>query len=133
MDPSSKILIVTALILLIGGVITGVAMAQVRREEPHVSKYLRYAHLAAYGQAPLLLGLIFAFELADLSAGVELTAVWLVSLGALTLFAKDVINWRTSVTDEFSEKGFGYVLGSVSGVLQVGGLVIVTGGVLTAL
>lgn len=126
MTNAERILAVTALVLLFGGVVTGALMGRIREQAPDTPKYLRIAHVGAYMQAPLVIGVLVLIRLAAPSDGLATVTALLVSAGALLLFVKDLINWRLGVVDEFQPHGVGYSLGAVSTLLQVAGLVMVT-------
>ncbi|MFV0307576.1 MAG: hypothetical protein ACK5OX_07520 [Desertimonas sp.] len=126
MTTAERLLALTAVVLLVGGVCTGLVMGRLRETAPDTPKYLRLAHVGAYMQAPLVIGMLVLIRLAAPSDGVATVTALLISAGALSLFAKDLINWRLGVVDEFQPHGVGYALGTVSSLLQVAGLVMVT-------
>lgn len=122
MTVPTAVLVFTAIVLLAVGVVTGVAMSRVRLGEPETPKYLRYAHLAAYGQAPLLLGIAWLLGFSSMSSGFDLTTAAVVSLGAGLLVAKDLVNWLSGTVDEFREQDLGYRIGAVFGVVHAVGV-----------
>lgn len=133
MTLAEQVLVLSAVALLIGGSVTGIFMSQVRTTEPEVPKYLRFAHLAGYMQAPILLGIVIALQFSGMSTGFDNATAIVMSAGAVLLFAKDVVNWRMETADEFREKGLGYQLGAVSGLTQFAGLVMVAIAVVSGL
>lgn len=132
METSQEILIIGGIALLVLGVLSGNAMAFIRKDEPQVPKYLTVAHTGAYMQAAMLLGLAFAIELSDLSSGWETLAAWMLVIGALLLFIKDIYNWLAGVADEFASRGVGLALGFLMGPLHTFGILIIGWGCLRA-
>jgi hypothetical protein len=124
MTLSDSILLVSALVLLFGGFATGVAMSRVRATEPVSPRYLSLAHQGAFTQAPLLLGVAFALQLSAMPEGFNAATATVISGSALLLFAKDIVNWRTGVQDEFREGGIGYRMAMGFGPLHLAGLVM---------
>jgi len=49
------------------------------------------------------------------------------------LLAKDTLNWRQGVTDEFAQNSLGLKLGTVFGLLHIVGPVLATAGVSSGL
>jgi hypothetical protein len=130
---AEKVLVVGGVLNLAWGVLTGYAAAAARRSSPEVPKYLMLTHMGGLMQGVMLLALVLAVGLSELSSGTEtLSAVLLVGAsGALDL--KDGLNWVQGVRDEFAEKSAGYYLGALSAVLITGGLGILIVGVFRGL
>ena len=104
MDDAAKVLIVGAILNLDFVLLIGIPIALIRQKQPAYSKYLRLAHIGPMFWAPILFGLVFAVTLSDLDPGIESLAAWLMVIASVLLTAKDVINWRMEVKDEFAEK-----------------------------
>lgn len=133
MTTPQAILIIGGLVLLFVGAITGIFMSVERMNQPTNQKYLRSAHLAGYGQAPILVALAFAIGFSGMSGAYDLWTAWVVVAGAGLLVLKDLVNWRMAVADEFVEKGLGFQIAGVFGPVHVIGLVMVTVAVVTGL
>ena len=132
MGTAQEILIVTGMLMFLGGILTGMAMGLVRMGgAPAAPRYLTIAHEGAYMQGAMLLGVAYAMNLADLGDGAAKLAAWLLAAGAALLFVKDVINWRMGVEDEFAEKSIGLMLGNIMSPLHTVGIVLVTWGVIS--
>jgi hypothetical protein len=123
-DTASRILLAGAFAMLLAGFVTGVMMSRVRTDHPETPKYLRYAHLSGYMQAPILFGLVIAVAASDWSPWLDTLGAALVVAGAGLLTAKDLANHALGVTDEFVDKGIGYAIGAVMFPLHVAGVVI---------
>ena len=131
MGTAQEILIVTGMLLFLGGIVTGMAMGLVRMGgAPAAPRYLTIAHEGAYMQGAMLLGVAYATNLADLGDGTLTLAAWLLAIGAGLLFVKDVLNWRMGVEDEFAEKSLGLMLGNVMTPFHSIGMVILLWGVI---
>jgi len=130
---AEKVLIVGGIAALWVGVVTGMFMGRVRETEPVVPKYLNLAHVGGFMAGPMLLGLVFALALSDLSDTLEALAAWALVASAGLLAVKDLHNWRTGVVDEFAERSLGFRLGVASSVLLVAGLATLTVGVVSGI
>ena len=132
MTTATTILAATAVALLLVGAVTGIAMARQREDGPDTDTYLRFAHLAAYGQAPILLGVIVLLDHATPSPTLATVSAVTLASSAVLLVAKDLVNWRTGTRDEFAEHGTGYRIGLVFGPVHLVAIValgiVVVGG-----
>ncbi|QLY29120.1 hypothetical protein H0264_28015 [Nocardia huaxiensis] len=129
-------------VLIIGGVLTlgygsllGIPMTALRMREPHppTPRYLNVAHIGAVIQGVILLSLVWAARMSELSSGWETTAAWLLVASGVFIAAKDTINWLTGINDEFTEKAKTAPLGLAGAVTLFAGLVILAVGVFAAL
>lgn len=130
-DTASRILLAGGFVMLLAGIVTGLMMSQVRTTAPHVPKYLRFAHLSGYQQAPILFGLVLAVAASDWSAWLDTLGASLVVAGAVLLIGKDLVNHVRGVTDEFRERGPGYNMGALMFPIHVAGVAILGWGALT--
>ena len=133
MTTANAILILTAVGLLFSGAVTGVFMSRIRLSQPDTPKYLRYAHLASYGQAPILLGVLVILGFSGMSAGFDTATAIVFSAGAVLLVIKDLVNWLAGTTDEFAEQTTGYKIALLFGPVHVVGLVMVAIAAITGL
>jgi hypothetical protein len=125
MTTANSILILTAIALLFSGAITGFFMSRVRMSEPDTPKYLRFAHLASYGQAPILLGVVVVLGFSGMSQAFDTATAIVVSAGAVLLVVKDLVNWIAGTADEFVEQTAGFKIALLFGPVHVAGLVMV--------
>jgi hypothetical protein len=130
-DTATTILLAGAFAMLAAGFATGALMGRVRAAAPTVNKYLRFAHLSGYQQAPILLGLVVAVQVSDWQPWLDTVGAALVVVGAILLTAKDLVNYARGVSDEFRERGPGYVLGAVMAPVHVAGIALLAVGALT--
>ena len=130
-ETASRILLWGGFVMLLAGIATGLMMSRVRETEPDTPKYLRFAHVSGYMQAPILFGLVVAVAASEMPSWLETLGASLVVAGAVLLTAKDLINHARDVSDEFREKGLGYSLGAVMFPLHLSGIVILGIGALT--
>lgn len=102
--------------------------------QPELPKYLRNAHVGPLMQGPMLLGLVFAVGLSDLSAGVEELAAWLLVIGSAALDLGDTLLWIRGTPDAFADRRDpGAVLGGIATVLSPAGILILTVGTIRGL
>jgi len=132
-DDASKILIVTGLIQILWGLVTGIPMGNLRMAGREVPRYLTLVHMGGLMQGPLLMGLVFAVQLSKLPAGWEVTAAATISVASVLLVLKDTLNWRMGVQDEFAERPMNFYLGVALGPLYLIGTLILVVGALASL
>lgn len=125
MTLANSILILTAVALLFSGAVTGFFMSRIRLDQPDTPKYLRFAHLASYGQAPILLGVVVVLGFSGMSQGFDTATAIVFSAGAVLLVVKDLVNWLAGTRDEFVEQTAGYKIALLFGPVHVVGLVMV--------
>lgn len=133
MNLPEKILILTGVLNLAYGSLTGFAYAFARKKAEFPSRYLQAAHIGSLMQGAMLLGLIFAFQLAPLSETLSIIGAisFAVSSGFLAL--KDTVNWLQGIKDEFKENPpLGKILGGIGVTANIVGIVIIVYGVLAA-
>jgi hypothetical protein len=127
MSTAGKILIVAGMVNLLVGALSGIPMGLARqRGAPVVPKYLTMVHLGGLMHGPLLLGVAFALTISTLSPWIATTAAVVLAVASGLLIAKDTLNWRQGVNDEFAEGSLGLKIGQVFGPLHTIGLVIAT-------
>jgi len=133
MTLAEQILVLGGIINLVYGFITGFMLAVIRQRQPVAPKYLMFAHTGPLMQGAMLLGLVFAVQMAQLSTGMETTGAVLLTIGALLLAIKDTVNWWQTIGDEFGEKPvLGLALGMLSVLTSSVGLLILAVGVIAA-
>lgn len=125
MTTADSILILTAIALLFSGAVTGVFMSRIRLTQPDTPKYLRFAHLASYMQAPILLGVVVIIGFSGMSDSFNTATAVVFSAGAVLLVVKDLVNWLAGTRDEFVEQTAGYKIALMFGPVHVAGLVMV--------
>ncbi|MGD2101882.1 MAG: hypothetical protein PVG83_06570 [Acidimicrobiia bacterium] len=125
MTIADSILILTAVALLFSGAVTGFFMSRIRLTRPDTPKYLRFAHLASYMQAPILLGVVVVLGFSGMSDAFNTATAAVFSAGAVLLVAKDLVNWLAGTKDEFAEQTAGYKIALLFGPVHVAGLVLV--------
>lgn len=135
MTGAEKILIVGGVLTLAYSVLLGYPMIALRRRagNPPTPRYLTVAHVGAVMQGVILLALVWAVRMSELSGAWEAAAAWLVVVSGVFIAAKDTINWLTGVNDEFADKARTGPLGLLGAVTMTLGLGILVVGVLAAL
>lgn len=135
MTASEKILIIGGLLTLTYGAMLGYPMIAIRMRagNPATPRYLTVAHVGAVLQGAIVLGLVWAARLSDLSSAWNTTAAWLVVISGILIAAKDTINWLTGVGDEFADKARTAPLGLAGALTLTIGLAIFIVGDLAAL
>jgi hypothetical protein len=82
LESAEKVLIVGGTLLLVYAFATGFIMGTVRGREAVAPKYLILAHMEPLMQGSMLLGLVWAVRLSDLSNGIETLAASLMVVAA---------------------------------------------------
>ena len=134
-DTAAKILIIGGLASLLFAFIMGFVLSQVRLKDHTVEQTrLLGVHVVALWEGFMLLGLVWAVALSNLSSGVEtLAALLLVAGGALQLTA-NFLAWTKGLVDLFAPpRGTVYVLAATNATLASAGLVILVFGAVKAL
>ena len=135
MDTAAKVLILGGLGSLLYAFIMGFVLSQVRLKDPMVEQVrLTQVHIVALWEGFMLLGLVWAVALSDLSSGLETTAaLLLVAAGALQMTA-NTIAWSQKLENLFAPpRGITYVLAATNATLAMIGLVILIFGALRGL
>lgn len=134
-DTAAKILVIGGLFSLLFAFIMGFVLSQVRLKDHTVEQTrLLGVHVVALWEGFMLLGLVWAVALSNLSSGVEtLAAVLLVAGGALQL-TSNFLAWTKGLVDLFAPpRGTVYVLAATNAGLAFAGLVILVFGAVKAL
>lgn len=130
---SEKILILSGVLNLAYGSLTGFPYALARKKAEFPSRYLQAAHIGSLMQGAMLLGLVIAFRYANLSENLGLVGAVSFSVSSLFLALKDTINWLQGIKDEFQENPIlGKSLGAIGVATNLIGILIITYGVLLA-
>ena len=131
MTTAEQILVLGGIINLVYAFVTGFMLAVIRQKQAVAPKYLLFAHTGPLMQGAMLLGLVFAVQLANLSSWIEISAALLLSGGALLLAIKDTVNWWQTIGDEFGEKPvLGLALGTLAVLASSAGLLMLAFGVI---
>ncbi|MGE0599987.1 MAG: hypothetical protein AB7J35_10035 [Dehalococcoidia bacterium] len=134
MESAEKVLIVGGSLLLVYAFATGFIMGTVRGREATAPKYLILAHMEPLMQGSMLLGLVWAVQLSDLSNGIETFAASLMVAAAWIQGVKELVNWRQGIEDEFRERPFpGFWAARIQSPIASVGLLILVFGVLRGL
>jgi hypothetical protein len=134
MDTATKILIIGGLICLNYAAINGWFITAIRFKSATYPEALRQAHIGTIMQGSMLLGLVFAVALSDLSDGIETLAAILLVAGAFLIAAKNTYNWRMGIKDDFAEPvPISKVLGGGSVIATTIGLAILLIGAILGL
>jgi hypothetical protein len=135
MDTAAKILILGGLGSLLFSFSMGFVLANARTADPEKDEsVLTNVHVVSLWEGFMLLGLVWAVALSDLSAGVEsLAAVLLVAAAALQAAAA-FSAWRGHMTNLFANRGsITYAMAVSNAILGMIGLVILVIGALKGL
>ncbi|TGK10833.1 hypothetical protein [Leptospira stimsonii] len=130
---SEKILILSGVLNLAYGSLTGFPYALARKKAEFPSRYLQAAHIGSLMQGAMLLGLVIAFRYANLSENLGLVGAALFSVSSLFLALKDTVNWLQGIKDEFQENPIlGKTFGAIGVTTNLIGILIIIYGVLFA-
>lgn len=131
MDTAGRLLILGGVLNIAFGLVNGIPIAMQRQTKPDYSKYLRLIHVGALMWGPILISLAVALTLSPLDAQLETFAAALMVAASVLLSAKDTINWRMGVKDEFAEKlRVPQILGALFFLTSLLSIAIITVGVL---
>lgn len=134
MDAASKLLIVGGVLNIFYGLLTGIPAGMIRQTQPTYSKYLRFVHIGALMWGPLLLSLTVAIAMSPLNESLETLAAALIVAASFLLDAKDTLNWRMGIQDEFAQKpALPLALGGLSSIASLVGILIMLVGVVQGL
>jgi len=133
-ETSSRILVVAGMVNLLVGAISGVPMGLLRQHGAEtVPKYLTMVHLGGLMNGPILIAVGFSLGMSRLTPWIDTTAAVVLAVASVVLIAKDAINWRQGITDEFAQHSLGLKLGWLFGPLETIGLALATAAVLSGM
>lgn len=98
-----------------------------------VPKYLTMVHMGGLMHGPILIAIGLALSISTLSPWIDTTAAVILAGASMLLIAKDTLNWRQGVTDEFAQNSLGLALGKLFGPLHIVGLTMASAGVISGL
>lgn len=129
-DTAAKILVIGGLGNLLFAFVMGFVLSRVRLRDHTVPQTrLLGVHVGALWQGFMLLGLVWAVALSDLSSGVETLAAALIVGGGLFQDAANVLAWTQRLEDLFAPpRGSVYTLAAVNAALTFTGLLILVVG-----
>ena len=121
---ATEILLVARMANLVVGVVSGIPMGVIRQGGAEVvPKYLTMVHLAGLMQGPILIAVGFALTISTVSPWIDTTTAIVLAVASALLIAKDTLNWRQGVTDEFAQQTPGLRIGQLFGPLELIGIV----------
>jgi hypothetical protein len=135
METAAKILILGGLGSLLFSFVMAFVLSQARLADPMADRsLLLQVHRVSLWEGFMLLGLVWAVQLSDLSGTLEcIAAVLLVAAAALQL-TSNTMAWRAGNENLFAPpRGLTYYLAAVNAVLAMIGLVILVIGALRGL
>jgi len=131
---AEKVLIVGGTLSLVFSFVMGFVLSRARLKDPSADHtWLLQAHRVALWEGFMLLGLVFAVELSNLSQGLETLAASLLVAAAALQAASAIANLVQGIPDQFVERRLGYQLAAANAVLGAVGLVVVLVGVFKGL
>lgn len=135
MDTAAKILILGGLGSLLVSFGFAYALAQARLADPQADRHLLLqVHVVTLWEGFMMLGLVWAVQLSDLSNGLETLAAILLIVGATLQVTANTMAWRAGNTNLFAPpRGLTYKFAASNSVLQSAGLVILIVGAVSAL
>lgn len=134
-DTAAKILILGGLGSLLASFAMALVLAQERTRDPEADQTrLLQVHIVSLWEGFMLLGLVWAVGLSDLSSGIETLAAALIVAAAAIQIAANILGWRQRLVNLFAPpRGLVYKLGATQAVLVLAGLVILIFGVISGL
>ncbi len=135
METAAKILIVGGLGSLLFSFVMAFVLAQSRLSDPQADRHLLLqVHVVSLWEGFMLLGLVWAVRLSDLSASLECAAAVLLVAAAALQFASNTLAWRTNNTNLFAPpRGLTYAMATTNAIFAFIGLAILIVGALKGL
>jgi hypothetical protein len=134
MQTAAKILIVGGVLNLALSFVLGYALSNKRLKPPHEGPYyLLLAHKNALQESFMLLGLVFAVQLAKLPDGVKTLAAVLVVASSVLQDGGAIVAWLSGTKDEFRERSPSFYIVTVNAILVTIGVGILLVGVFLGL
>jgi hypothetical protein len=134
-DTAAKILIIGGLASLLFSFVMAFNLALQRMADPEADRQrLLQVHIVSLWEGFMLLGLVWAVALSDLSSGLETTAALLIVAGGALQLISNTMAWRQNITNLFAmPRGLAFQLARVNAFLAFAGLVILIVGALKGL
>jgi hypothetical protein len=133
MQRGQEIVVVYGTISLMYGFLLGIPLSSIRLRRPEAPRHLTVAHLSALIQGGVHLALSLALGFADMTSWLATASAALLVSGSALFVSGATLNWLQQVGDHFAERSPGWRLLSASGPAHLGGMAIITAGVLAAL
>jgi hypothetical protein len=134
METAAKVLIVGGVLNLAASFVLGYALSNKRLNPPHEGPYyLNLAHKNALWEGFMLLGLVFAVQLARLDPGIKTLAASLLVASSVFQVGASVVAWLSGTKDEFRERSPSFYLATTNAILATVGLAILIYGVFLGL
>ena len=132
---AAKILIIGGLASLLFSFVMAFRLALARMADPMADRHLLLqVHVVSLWEGFMLLGLVWAVALSDLSTGLETTAALLLVAGGALQLTSNTMAWRENNTNIFAPpRGLTFQLARVNAILALAGLVILVIGALKGL
>ena len=134
-DTATKILIIGGLASLLFSFAMAFRLALARMADHEADHHLLLGvHVVSLWEGFMLLGLVWAVALSDLSSGLETTATLLLVAGGMLQLISNTMAWRANNTNLFAPpRGLTFQLARVNAILATAGLVILIVGCVSAL
>lgn len=135
MDTAAKILVIGGLASLLYSFVMAFRLALARMADPMVDRHLLLqVHVVSLWEGFMLLGLVWAVVLSDLSSGLETVAALLLVAGGALQLISNTMAWRENNTNLFAPpRGLTFQLARINAILAMAGLVILAIGALKGL
>jgi hypothetical protein len=126
MDTAAKILIIGGLVSLLYSFVMAFKLALERQADPMADRHLLLqVHVVSLWEGFMLLGLVWAVRLSDLSSGLETTAALLLVAGGTLQMIGNTMAWRENNTNLFAPpRGMTFQVARLNAFLAFAGLVI---------
>ena len=134
-DTATKILIIGGLASLLFSFAMAFRLALARMADPEADHHLLLqVHVVSLWEGFMLLGLVWAVALSDMSAGWETAATLLLVAGGALQLIGNTMAWRENNTNLFAPpRGLTFQVARLNAILALAGLVILIVGCVAAL
>ena len=131
METAAKILIVGGVLNLAVAFVMGFILSRYRLNPPHEGPYyVDLAHKNALWEGFMLLGLVFAVQLAQMRESTKVIAALLIVAASVLQDGSSIVAWLSGTKDEFAQRSLSFYLATANAILVSIGLAILIFGVL---
>lgn len=131
MEAAAKILIVGGVTSIAVAFALGYLLSNSRLKRPELAQpYLLLAHKNALWEGFMMLGLVFAVQLAQMRESTKVIAAMLIVAAAVFQVGGAMVAWLMGTKDEFAERSLSFYIVTINALLVTVGIAILLFGVL---
>jgi hypothetical protein len=131
METAAKILVVGGVLSLAMSFVLGYVLSNSRLKQPKKDQYyLLLSHKNALWEGFMMLGLVFAVQLAVMKESTKVIAALLIVAAAIFQVGGSMVAWLMGTKDEFAERSPSFYVVTINAIMVTIGLAILIFGVL---